>query len=89
VLNVVALRDGKYLISSVALGIEEYYLGVGEAPGTWDGTWSKELGLVGMVEAEELTRLIDGRHPRTDEDLVAGLRERKVKAFDCTFSAPA
>jgi conjugative relaxase-like TrwC/TraI family protein len=87
-LNVVALRDGKYLISSVALGIDEYYLGVGEAPGTWDGIWSKELGLVGVVEAEELSRLIDGHQPRSGDDLVAGLRERKVKAFDCTFSAP-
>ncbi len=88
VLNVVALRNGRYLISSVALGIEEYYLGVGEAPGSWEGGWAGRLGLAGEVGAEELSRLINGRDPATGGDLVAGLRERKVKAFDLTFSAP-
>jgi len=88
VLNVVALRNGRYLISSVALGIEEYYLGVGEAPGTWDGGWAGRLGLAGEVGADELSRLIEGHDPGTGGDLVAGLRERKVKAFDLTFSAP-
>ena len=30
-LNLVALTNGEYLISSVALGVEEYYLGAGWA----------------------------------------------------------
>ncbi len=32
-LTLTALRDPEYLISSVALAIDEYYAGVGEAPG--------------------------------------------------------
>ena len=88
VLTVTALTDGEYLLSSVALGIDEYYAGVGEAPGVWSGGWSRELGVSGMVEADELRALIDGNHPVSGAPLLAGLRERTVKAFDLTFSAP-
>jgi conjugative relaxase-like TrwC/TraI family protein len=88
VLTVTALTDGEYLLSSVALGIDEYYAGVGEAPGVWSGGWSRELGLEGMVEADDLRALIDGNHPVTGRPLLLGLRERSVKAFDMTFSAP-
>jgi conjugative relaxase-like TrwC/TraI family protein len=87
-LTVTALTDGEYLLSSVALGIDEYYAGVGEAPGVWSGAWSVELGVDGMVEADALRRIIDGNHPVTGEPLLVGLRERTVKAFDLTFSAP-
>jgi conjugative relaxase-like TrwC/TraI family protein len=88
VLTVTALTDGEYLLSSVALGIDEYYAGVGEAPGVWSGGWSAELGVAGMVESDQLRLLIDGSHPVTREPLLVGLRERSVKAFDLTFSAP-
>jgi conjugative relaxase-like TrwC/TraI family protein len=88
VLNVVELTNGEYLISSVALGVEEYYLGVGEAPGVWAGAWAERLGLSGEVDAESLRSLIDGRSPETGENLLVGLRPRRVKAFDLTFSAP-
>jgi conjugative relaxase-like TrwC/TraI family protein len=88
VLTLTALTDGEYLLSSVALGIDEYYAGVGEAPGVWAAAWSAELGVEGMVEADQLRALIDGSHPVTGEALVVGLRERSVKAFDLTFSAP-
>ena len=87
-LTVTALTDGEYLLSSVALGIDEYYAGVGEAPGVWSGGWSPELGVSGMVEADVLRALIDGNHPVSGAPLLAGLRERTVKAFDLTFSAP-
>jgi hypothetical protein len=33
VLTVTALTNAEYLLGSVALGIDEYYMGVGEAPG--------------------------------------------------------
>jgi hypothetical protein len=33
VLSVTALRDVEYVLESVALGIDEYYAGVSEAPG--------------------------------------------------------
>jgi conjugative relaxase-like TrwC/TraI family protein len=88
VLTVTALTDGEYLLASVALGIDEYYAGVGEAPGVWSGSWSRDLGLEGMVEADSLRTVIDGNHPLTGQPLLGGLRARSVKAFDLTFSAP-
>ena len=44
VLTLTALTDAEYLISSVALSIDEYYAGVGESPGVWAGHWAKRLG---------------------------------------------
>ena len=88
VLTLTALTDAEYLISSVALSIDEYYAGVGESPGVWAGRWAEALGLSGVVEAEELRALVEGRAPGTGEPLLAGNRERSVRAFDMTFSAP-
>jgi conjugative relaxase-like TrwC/TraI family protein len=76
------------LISSVALSIDEYYAGVGESPGVWAGSWAEGLGLSGVVEADQLRALVDGKHPATGVDLLAGSRPRSVLAFDLTFSAP-
>ncbi len=36
-LTLTALTDAEYLISSVALSLDEYYAGVGESPGVWSG----------------------------------------------------
>ncbi len=47
VLTVTGLPNAEYLISSVALSIDEYYAGVGESPGVWAGRWAEALGLVG------------------------------------------
>jgi hypothetical protein len=88
VLNITPLRDAEYLISSVALGIDEYYLGVGEAPGVWQGRWAAELGLEGVVEADELRALVAGVHPPTGVDLLEGNRKRETFAFDATYSCP-
>jgi hypothetical protein len=88
VLNITPLRDAEYLISSVALGIDEYYLGVGEAPGVWQGRWAAELGLAGVVEADELRALVEGVHPATGVDLLEGHRKRETFAFDATYSCP-
>ena len=87
-LTLTALTDAEYLISSVALSIDEYYAGVGESPGVWSGKWAEELGLSGVVEAEQLRSLVEGRDPVTGEELLVGNRERSVRAFDMTFSAP-
>jgi conjugative relaxase-like TrwC/TraI family protein len=46
------------------------------------------LGLSGVVEAGELRALVEGKHPATGEDLLAGSRPRSVRAFDLTFSSP-
>jgi conjugative relaxase-like TrwC/TraI family protein len=88
VLTVTGLSNAEYLISSVALSIDEYYAGVGESPGVWTGRWAEQLGLSGVVEADQLRALVDGRHPVSGEDLLAGSRPRKVLAFDLTFSSP-
>ena len=41
-----------------------------------------------MVEADALRALIEGNDPTSRCALLVGLRERTVKAFDLTFSAP-
>ncbi len=87
-LTLTTLTDAEYLISSVALSIDEYYAGVGESPGAWSGKWVEELGLSGVVETEQLRALVEGRGPVTGEELLVGNRERSVRAFDMTFSAP-
>ena len=87
-LTVTPLTNAEYVLGSVALGIDEYYAGVGEAPGVWLGRWAPALGVAGMVEAEALRALIDGNDPTTGAPLLVGLRARTVKAFDLTFSMP-
>jgi conjugative relaxase-like TrwC/TraI family protein len=40
------------------------------------------------VEADELRALVEGGHPTSGEDLLAGSRPRSVRAFDLTFPSP-
>ena len=87
-LSIIKLADVEYAIGQVALGIEEYYLGEGEAPGVWAGRWAKALGLEGGVEAEPLRALVNGVDPRDGTWWLEGRPARKVNAFDATFSAP-
>jgi conjugative relaxase-like TrwC/TraI family protein len=54
----------------------------------WAGRWSNKLSLSGIVEAAHLRALVEGHHPVSGEDLLAGSRSRSVRAFDLTFSAP-
>jgi conjugative relaxase-like TrwC/TraI family protein len=68
--------------------LEEYYLGVGEAPGMWAGAWADELGLEGLVEADDLRSLLDRVQPLSGLELTVGSPDRKVRAIDVTFSAP-
>jgi conjugative relaxase-like TrwC/TraI family protein len=88
VLTITKLKGAEYLISSVADGMEDYYMGAGEAPGVWRGSWAAELGLEGVVEADALRALVDGHDPRSGEDLLVGHRERSVRAIDVTLSCP-
>lgn len=87
-MTITKLRGAEYLISSVAVGVEDYFMGAGEAPGVWHGQWAAELGLEGIVDADPLRALVDGQHPSTGGSLVAGNKPRVVKAFDLTLSAP-
>ena len=43
-LTITNLADAEYLIGGVALGVEDYYVGAGEAPGVWQGRLAAELG---------------------------------------------
>jgi conjugative relaxase-like TrwC/TraI family protein len=83
------LTDAEYVLRQVAGGLEDYYLGSGEAPGVWSGRLAAQLGLVGVVEADDLRSLIDRRNPASGEALDAGTGRRPtVRAIDATFSAP-
>jgi conjugative relaxase-like TrwC/TraI family protein len=69
--------------------VEDYYLGLGEAPGVWFGGLAEELGAQGVVEAEWLRALIDARHPTSGTALFPPHRpERTVMAIDVTLSPP-
>jgi hypothetical protein len=47
---------------AVSSGVEDYYLGGPEAPGTWTGNGAR-LGLDGRVNAARLDRVLAGEHP--------------------------
>jgi conjugative relaxase-like TrwC/TraI family protein len=79
-------QEGYYL-SKVAEGKEDYYSGEGEEAGQWLGDAAAELGLSGVVEADQLVSMLTGINPATGEPL--GLRAGpSVPGFDLTFSAP-
>jgi len=88
VLTITKLKGAEYLIASVGDGMEDYYMGAGEAPGVWRGAWAAELGLEGVVRADELRALVNGVEPNVGFDMLAGHRERKVRAVDVTLSVP-
>lgn len=87
-MTITKLRGAEYLLRSVADGLEDYFMGAGEAPGVWHGRWADGLGLSGAVEAEALRALVEGEHPTLGVPLLSGHRERTVRALDLTLSAP-
>ena len=87
-LTITKLADAEYLLRQVALGVDDYYVGSGEAPGVWQGGLAADLGLLGVVEADHLRVLVLGLDPTSGTTLLAGRPERTVAAFDVTFSAP-
>src|SRR5438105_8419765 len=87
-LTITKVGDAEYLLRQVARGVEDYYMGVGEAPGVWQGRLADQLGLAGVVDADMLRSLLLGRAPTTGVESLPGRRPRTVTAFDVTFSAP-
>jgi conjugative relaxase-like TrwC/TraI family protein len=88
-LRISKLTDAEYVLRDVAGGLEDYYLGLGEAPGVWFGGLAEELGARGVVEAEWLRALIDARDPTTGTGLFPpDRRERTVMAIDVTLAPP-
>lgn len=69
---------------SLAKGVEDYYTGRGEAPGRWLGQGAEILGLDGVVDEADLTAVLEGRAPGSDERLTRA----KLPGLDFTFRAP-
>lgn len=88
-LSVTRLRRGgaDYYLDSVARGAEDYYLGHGEAPGSWFGSGVEAISLAGEVEADDLRAVLAGTDPRDGEVMVAQRRDRRP-GFDLCFKAP-
>ena len=76
-----------YYLETVAKGVEDYYVGRGEAPGRWFGTLTSELGLDGRVSAEDLRQVLAGVDPSSGDRFARG-GEHRVPGFDLTFCAP-
>jgi conjugative relaxase-like TrwC/TraI family protein len=91
VLSIGKLGRGQegYYLQAVARGVEDYYLGSGEAPGRWIGGGCGGLGLNGRVDAGALTAVLDGRSPADPQrSLLALRRPDRLPGYDLTFSAP-
>jgi conjugative relaxase-like TrwC/TraI family protein len=88
VLRISKLTDAEYVLEQVAGGLEDYYLGKGEAPGVWTGALASQFGLEGVVGADDLRALIDRIDPASGEAMAEGHKPARVRAFDATFSAP-
>jgi conjugative relaxase-like TrwC/TraI family protein len=90
VLSIGKLGRGQenYYLNTVAKGVEDYYLGSGEAPGQWIGSGNRLLGLRDRVDPEALRAVLDGRHPPDQSDLLARRQSDRIPGFDLTFSAP-
>jgi hypothetical protein len=87
-LRISKLADAEYLIGQVALGIDDYYMGVGEAPGVWQGGLADQLGLSGVVDADQL-RALNGL-PRTSPALpIPGDGNGPLVSGYCSPSGPA
>ena len=70
-LNIGKLAPGAadYYLGEVATSAEDYYTGKGESEGRWVGSLAKDLGLEGTVASADFRAVLDGRHPRTGEQL--------------------
>ncbi|MDQ3954134.1 MAG: relaxase domain-containing protein [Actinomycetota bacterium] len=89
-LNIGKLRAGgeNYYLNSVAKGVEDYYLGSGEAPGYWLASGAQDLELSGVVTEQALRNVLSGSHPASGTELAAPRRGERVPGFDLTFRAP-
>jgi len=76
-----------YYLSTVASGVEDYYVGTGEVAGYWAGTAAAGLGAAGDVTAETLRAVLGGTDARGGR--LVGLRgNRRVPGWDATVAAP-
>ncbi|MDQ6840356.1 MAG: relaxase domain-containing protein, partial [Actinomycetota bacterium] len=88
------LRVGQeaYQLTGVAQSLDDYYTGVGEAPGVWVGVGAERLGLVGEVNGDDLRAVLAGMAPASGGLSPNGEEirphRRRVPGFDLTFKAP-
>lgn len=89
-LSIGKLRHPEYYLDQVASGVEDYYLGSGEAPGRWRGAGATRMGLAGEVDAGVFRQVLSGVDPADGVRLVrAGTPKRpRLPGLDLTFSAP-
>src|SRR3984957_21033094 len=90
-LKVTPISDIFYLTESAAdapTGIAYYTDSKSEPPAVWwcPGDWIAKDG--GRAAALAVTRLSQGRHPKSGRQIVAGRGDKKRAATDLTFSAP-
>ncbi len=71
-LNLAVVRSVAYYLDQVAPDPTAYYLGRGEAHGRWRGRLAEPLGVTGVVDADALRRLLEGRHPADNTQLLKG-----------------
>ena len=83
-LNIGKLAAGQQSYYLDLARVDDYYTGRGEAPGRWLGQLAPELGLDGVVDAADLTALLEHKHPVTGERL----NRARLPGFDLTFRAP-
>ncbi len=81
---------------------QSYYKQDGAVAGEWQGQLADKMGLTGAVSPEHFTRLTDGQHPETGEQMVKHRTAQQYKnpngtttsavehraGWDGTFSAP-
>lgn len=100
VLSVASGYSPEYLLKEVATGRENYYTGAvteGEPPGRWWGAGAEELGLTGLVEAQDMRavyeRFLDPRAEgfsdpdRWDDVDTLGHAGRKYKTEEQLYAA--
>lgn len=87
-LNIGKLRRGgeNYYLNSVGRGVEDYYLGSGEAAGYWLASGAADLGLEGEVKDNHLRNILRGAAP--SGGVFAKTHPNRVPGFDLTFLAP-
>jgi len=87
-LNIGKMAPGSenYYLHAVARGVEDYYLGHGEAPGRWLGRGVELHGLDGQVTGEHLSKVLAGEDLATGQPLAR--RQASIPGFDLTFRAP-
>jgi conjugative relaxase-like TrwC/TraI family protein len=69
----------------LARGPVDYYVDPDEPPGRW---WGSGCDAEGEVEPDQLSRMLEARHPHAGQVLGRSFGDASARGFDATFSAP-